>query len=106
MPKYLNMATYTVEGARGLMKEGGTGRLAAVRKVIEAAGGTLEAFYYTYGANDVVLIVDMPSAQAALALSIAVKSSGGVRLTSTPLITPEEVDAACKTSVGYRAPGA
>ena len=106
MPKYLNMATYTAEGARGLMKEGGSGRRATVTKVIESLGGKVEAFYYTHGEHDVVIIVDMPTATAALALSLAVNASGGVRITSTPLIAPEDLDAACKTSVAYRAPGA
>jgi uncharacterized protein with GYD domain len=106
MPKYMNIASYTAEGARGLMKEGGTGRRAAVKKLIESLGGTMEAFYYTYGENDVVLIVDMPDASKALAVSLAVNASGAVRLTSMPLISAEDVDAACKTSVGYRAPGA
>jgi len=36
MPKYLNLASYTAEGARGLMKEGGSGRRATVTKVIES----------------------------------------------------------------------
>jgi len=106
MPKYLNLASYTAEGARGLMKEGGSGRRATVTKVIESLGGKVEAFYYTHGDHDVVIIVDMPNVTSALALSLAVNASGGVRLTTTPLISPEEIDAAAKTTTAYRAPGA
>jgi uncharacterized protein with GYD domain len=106
MPKMLIKASYTAEGAKGLIKEGGTGRRAAVQKLIEGVGGTMEAFYYAYGDADAYLIVDVPNASDGLALSIAVNASGAVNLTTVPLITPEEMDAACKKSVNYRAPGA
>ena len=43
---------------------------------------------------------------AGLAISLTVNASGSVRLSSLPLITPEEVDAASKKSIDYRAPGA
>ena len=106
MPKMLIKASYTADGAKGLIKEGGTGRRAAVQKLIEGVGGTLEAFYYAYGDADAYLIVDVPNASDGLALSIAVNASGAVNLTTVPLFTPEEMDAACKKSVNYRAPGA
>ena len=106
MPKFMLKATYQVDGLRGLMKEGGSARRTAVKKLIESAGGTLEAFYYAYGEDDAVLIVDVPDPKAALGLTLSVNASGAVRLTTIPLITPEEIDAAAKTSVSYRAPGA
>jgi hypothetical protein len=36
----------------------------------------------------------------------AVDASGAVHLTTTPLITPEDMDAVAKRTVTYRAPGA
>ena len=106
MPKYLIKATYTTEGARGLLKEGGTGRRAAVQKLMENVGGKVEAFYYAYGEADAIVIVDVPDATSVLALSLAVNTSGAVHLSTTPLITPEEMDTATKKSLQYRAPGA
>ena len=106
MPKFLLKATYTSDGAKGLLKEGGTKRRAAVQKVIEAAGGKLEAFYYAYGDDDAFIIADLPDVMAGLAISLTVNASGAVRLSSLPLITPEEVDAASKKSIEYKAPGA
>jgi uncharacterized protein with GYD domain len=106
MPKFLLRATYTSDGAKGLLKEGGTKRRAAVQKIIEAAGGKLEAFYYAYGDDDAFIIADLPDVMAGLAISLTVNASGAVRLSSLPLITPEEVDAASKKSIEYRAPGA
>ncbi|MEQ1911997.1 MAG: GYD domain-containing protein [Vicinamibacterales bacterium] len=104
--KFMIQASYTAEGARGLLKDGGSARRAVVQKMVEGAGGTLESFYYAYGNHDVVAISDMPDTASALALSLAVNASGAVRLSTTPLITPEEIDAASKQSMTYRAPGA
>jgi uncharacterized protein with GYD domain len=106
MAKFMVSASYTPEGARGLVKEGGSARRAAVKKLVEGLGGSVEALYFAYGEHDVFAIVDVPDATAGLALSLAVNSSGAVRSSTTPLITPEEMDAACKKSVSYRAPGA
>ena len=63
MPKMLIKASYTAEGARGLIKEGGSGRRATVQKLIEGMGGKMEAFYFAYGEADAYLIVDMPDAR-------------------------------------------
>ena len=106
MPKYLIKASYTAEGIRGVVKEGGTGRREAVRKLVEGLGGKMEAFYFAYGEDDAYVVVDLPDATSGLAVSVAVNASGAVRLSTVPLITPEEMDAACKKSVSYRAPGA
>ena len=106
MPKFLIKATYLAEGTKGLLKEGGTARRAAVQKLVEGAGGTLEAFYFAYGEADAIVLVDMPDANAALGVSLAVNATGAVRLQTVALVTPEELDKASKLSVNYRAPGA
>jgi uncharacterized protein with GYD domain len=106
VPKFLIKASYTAEGARGLLKEGGTARRDAVRKLIEELGGKVEAFYYAFGDDDLYVISDVPDAVAGVALTLAVNASGAVRLTTVPLISAEEIDAAAKTAVSYRAPGA
>lgn len=106
MAKFMVTASYTAEGSRGLAKEGGSGRRAAVKKLVEGLGGKVEAFYFAYGEHDVIVVVDLPDSTAGLALSLAVNGSGAVRSSTTPLITPEEMDAACKKAVWYKAPGA
>jgi uncharacterized protein with GYD domain len=106
MPKFLIKASYTADGARGLMKEGGTARRALVEKLVQGLGGKVEAFYFAYGEADAYIITDLPDAAAGLAMSLAVNASGAVRLATIPLITAEEIDAASKKVVAYRAPGA
>jgi len=105
MPKYMIQASYTGEGTKGVMKEGGTKRRATVEANVKAAGGTVEAFYFAFGEADAFVIVDLPDNASAAALSMAVNASGVVALKTHVLLTPEEVDRATKRSVQYRAPG-
>jgi uncharacterized protein with GYD domain len=105
MSKYLFEASYTAEGTKGLVKEGGSSRRKKVEEMINKLNGKLEAFYYAFGPSDVFLIVDVPDSVTAAALSLAVNQSGAVHLRTHVLITPEEIDQASKKSANYRAPG-
>ncbi|HEY1976365.1 MAG TPA: GYD domain-containing protein [Candidatus Baltobacteraceae bacterium] len=105
MPKYLVEATYSAEGAKGILKAGGTARRKIVEETTAEVGGKLEAFYYAFGERDAIIIVDVPSNAAAAALSMAVNATGALRSKTTPLLTPEEIDTAAKDHVVYRAPG-
>lgn len=106
MPKYLVQASYTSDGAAGLLSEGGSSRRETVGQMISGMGGTMEAFYYAFGENDVVAIVDLPDDATAAALSLAVGAAGAVDIGLTVLITPETIDEAAKKGAGYRPPGA
>jgi uncharacterized protein with GYD domain len=106
MAKFLISASYTAEGTKGLLKDGGSGRRAAVQKALDALGGKLDSFHFAFGKTDAYVICDVPDTVSGIALSLAVNGSGVVHATTTPLITVEEMDAACKKSTMYRAPGA
>jgi len=105
MAKYLWQASYTTEGVKGLLKEGGTGRREAIEKLLADLGGSIESFYFAFGDDDVVVIADIPDNVSAAAVALAVGAAGAVRIKTTVLLTPDEVDRAAKTTVGYRAPG-
>jgi uncharacterized protein with GYD domain len=106
MTRFLIQATYTADGSRGLIKDGGSGRKAAVEKAVGGVGGRLESFYYALGATDAFVVVDVPDVVTAVAISLAVNSTGAVRTSLTQLLTVDELDAACKKTIAYRAPGA
>jgi uncharacterized protein with GYD domain len=106
MPLYLWQASYTAEGTKGLIKDGGSKRRDFIKQMTERLGGKLHAFYDSFGDSDVVGITEFPDEASALALSLAVNASGAATLRSTQLISPDVVDAASKKQVGYRAPGA
>lgn len=105
MPKYLIQASYTAEGAKGLLKEGGSSRRKTVEAMLKKLDGKLESFYFAFGDYDVYTIVDLPDHQSATALALTINQSGAVRLSTTILLSPAEVDEAVKKSVVYRAPG-
>lgn len=105
MPKFLIEASYTMEGLKGLARDSASGRRADVQAAVKALGGNVEAFYYAFGDNDVVIILDLPGNVSAAALCLATSGSGAVRVRTTPLLTVEEVDQALDIHTQYRAPG-
>jgi uncharacterized protein with GYD domain len=105
MLKYLIQANYVGEGVKGLLKEGGTSRRAAVEKAVKSLGGTLVAFYYAFGETDAYVVIEVPDNASAAALGLTVSSSGAVAVKTTVLMTPEELDEAAKKAPNYRPPG-
>ena len=105
MPKYLFQATYTTEGIQGLIRDSASGRRADVQAAVTGVGGKVEAFYYAFGDDDVVMIVDLPNNIKAAALALTTSGSGAVRVRTTPLLTVEDVDQALEVKTHYRAPG-
>jgi len=106
MPRYLFQVSYTADGIRGLLKEGGSSRRAMVADLAGKMGGSIESFYYAFGDDDVYVIAEVPDHETAAAISFAVSASGAATFKTVVLLTPEEIDAATKKSVGYRPPGA
>ncbi|MFG3656687.1 GYD domain-containing protein [Streptomyces sp. NPDC047706] len=105
MPKFLIQATYTTEGTKGLLREGASGRRAAVEQVVGGLGGSVEAMYFTFGEDDVMIIIDFPDPVSMAAVSLTVKASGALRTRATPLLTLDEIDEATRRQVSFRAPG-
>jgi len=105
MPKYLTRVSFTMEGVKGLQKDKATHRRDVVAKLVESAGGKLEAFYFAFGADDGIAIYDLPDNVTAASLSIASNAAGHVHLSITPLMTVEEMDRAIDKSAKYRPPG-
>jgi uncharacterized protein with GYD domain len=105
MAKYLIQARYTSEGIKGLVNDSASGRRADVQAAVTALGGKVEAFYYAFGDDDVITILDLPNAVAAAALALTISGTGAVRIRTTPLLTVEDIDRALETQTNYRAPG-
>lgn len=105
MAKYLFEARYTPEGAKGVAREGGTGRRAAIGKMTEGLGGKLEAFYYAFGDVDAYVIIDVPDHVTVAAIALAVNQAGSAAVKTVVLISPEDMDKAGKKTVDYRPPG-
>jgi uncharacterized protein with GYD domain len=105
MKKFLIKASYTAEGVKGLLKVGGTNRKQAVEKMLSSLGGKMEAFYYAFGDHDVYAIGEVPDDASLAAFALTINASGLVTVSTTILLSPEEIDKATKVSVDYRSPG-
>ena len=105
MAKYLIQGSYTLEGVKGIAKEGGTARVAAASKAVESLGGNVDAMYFALGSDNLVAIMDVPDNESAAALSLTVAAAGGAALRTTVLLTAAEMDQAAKRSVSYTPPG-
>jgi uncharacterized protein with GYD domain len=106
MARYLFQGSYSVDGIKGVLKEGGTGRRAAVEAAVKSLGGKLEAYYFAFGETDVFVIVDGIDNTTAAAFAMGITQTGSLHsLTTTVLLTPEEIDHAAKKTMSYRAPG-
>ena len=105
MAKYLICGSYTEEGLKGLLKEGGTKREEATKQAVESMGGTLETYFFAYGDNDFYFVVDQPDNVNGIAGILLANASGAVKLKTIPLITPEEIDEAVKKTMDWRPPG-
>ena len=81
MPRYLIIASYTSEGAKGILAKGGTARRTAVEKSLADAGGRLESFDFAFGGEDVYAIAELPDNTTAAAFALAI---GGRRAYEDP----------------------
>lgn len=106
MASYLYRLQYTKSGLEGTIKEGFAKREAFFRKTVGGLGGKTETAYWAWGEDDVLIIVNLPTADSAVALSLALGLTGSFRVTTTPLLTAAEMDAGAKKAPAYRAPGA
>ncbi|MGH2704928.1 MAG: GYD domain-containing protein [Actinomycetota bacterium] len=107
MPRYASLFSYTPESWARMMANPGD-RAAAVRKVTEALGGKLEAFYWMFGEYDGLAIFDMPDSSTQAAVAIGVASTGVLKsLVTHELIGMEDTTAIlekARAAVGAYAP--
>ena len=105
MSKYLVVASYTAEGAKGVLKDGGSKRRQAAEAALKSVGGKVESFYFAFGDNDVYAVIDAPDNISMAAASMAIGASGAVHTKTVVLLTPEEIDQATKKTPNYQPPG-
>jgi uncharacterized protein with GYD domain len=105
MAKYMFHGSFSQSGLQGLMKEGGSARLKAVQELAKSVGGSMETYYFAFGKDSYYIVCDLPSDEAASAVSLTVNASGAASNTTTKLLTAEQVDQAVKMSPTYRPPG-
>ena len=91
MPLYLVQASYTPQ-ALAAMTKSPQDRTEAVRPLVEGAGGTLHNIYFCQGDYDLIVLFEVPDAEAANAVALAAVGAGHLKAyKTTPLFTGAEV---------------
>ncbi len=88
MSTYIILSNYTEQGIRDVKDS--PARLDAVKKLLGDLGGRLTAFYLTMGSYDIVVIIDLPSDQAAARFALTIGALGNVRTTTLKAFTESE----------------
>jgi len=100
MAGYLLQISYSSEAWAALVKRP-QNRIEAVRKVVDKLGGSVGAFWMSFGDYDLVGFLEMPDNVSAAAFAVAVAAGGACRsVKTTPLLTIEEGLEAMKKAGG------
>ena len=105
MPSYMYSVNYTNESWAEQVKNP-KNRLDALKPMVEGMGGKIVACYYTFGKEDLILIVDMPDNVTAAAFSIAAAAGAAVMNVVTTVLMPmdEGVTALKKAATAHYVP--
>src|SRR5512139_3866293 len=101
MAAFLVQFSYTEQGVKGLLKEGGSKRREATEHLVKSLGGKLVAYYFAFGEYDGFAIVEGLDNDDAAAASLTVAASGAAKTKTTVLLTPDEVDKATRKSTVF-----
>ena len=109
MAKYVIFFSYTSEAWARMIQSPGD-RTAAVRQLTDSVGGSMECAYWMFGAQDGLVIFDVPDSVSAAAVSVAVGSTGSFKSLEThELLSQEQLSqvlSRSKTAAqAYRPPG-
>jgi uncharacterized protein with GYD domain len=109
MAKYVIFFTYTSEAWARMIQSPGD-RTAAVRQLTDSVGGSVESVYWMFGAQDGLVVFDVPDSISAAALSVAVGSTGSFKSLEThELLSQEQLGQVLSRSKiaaqAYQAPG-
>ena len=88
MPIFMMFGRYTQQGMKGISPE----RTQKANAIIEEAGGKAVSMYAVLGEDDLVLTLDLPDAEAALAVSVALHKLTGVAFRTSPVVEVEKFD--------------
>ncbi|MGZ4131725.1 MAG: GYD domain-containing protein [Actinomycetota bacterium] len=105
MGRYMFKVSYSVEGLKGMMKEGAEQRAGFIGKVAADLGGSLESFDFAFGETDLYAICEIADDETAAAMAMAVGASGVGSIQTVKLLTPAQVDKARGIHTSYQPPG-
>ena len=89
MATYISLISFTEQGIKTIKDL--SGRIAAGRQAMEAAGGKLVQYYLTFGEQDAVVVYELPDDETAAATALAQAGIGNLRSTTMRAFTEAEI---------------
>ena len=77
MPLFITYASYSQSGVQGLLQKP-EDRTAVIQKLLDGVGAKVVALYMTTGSNDIVLVTEAQDGEDAVAVGMAVASTGSL----------------------------
>ena len=91
MALYMVQASYAPQAIAAMVKSP-QDRTQAIRPLVEGAGGQLRDVFVSQGDYDIVVLFEVPDAEAANAVALAAIAAGHLRaFKTTPLFTGAEI---------------
>jgi len=88
MPIFMMFGNYTSEATKGISSE----RTKQATEVIKKHGGKVVSMYAVLGQHDLVLTLDLPDTEAALATSAELNKLTGIAFVTSPVVDVEKFD--------------
>ena len=88
MPIFMMFGNYTSEATKGIS----SGRTKAAVEIIEKHGGKVVSMYAVLGQHDLVLTLDLPDTEAAIATSADLNRLTGIAFATSPVVDVEKFD--------------
>ncbi len=102
MAKFLFQVNYPVNGSKSALVHGGSARRTAAQASAKLLGGKVESFHFAFGTTDAYVLAELPNNEAAAALAMTMSANDGATVTTTVLLTPDEIDHATGATVKFR----
>lgn len=80
MSKYILLLNWTEQGLKNIKDS--ANRYDAAKELAKKSGCTMESIHMTFGAYDLVIMLDAPNDEAAATFNLRVSSAGNVRGTT------------------------
>mgnify|MGYP001811854556 FL=1 len=94
MPHYMFQGRYSTQAIKAMVEKP-QDREAAARELVEAAGGKMHSFFFCFGQDDVVAILEFPDDTAVSACALVLGASGALSGgATTKLLTASEAQSA------------
>lgn len=88
MAIFVMMGEYSLSSVKGISAE----RTEQAAEVIKKNGGKLRDGYVLLGETDLILVVELPDAEAAMKTSVALTELTGISFTTAPALTLKQFD--------------